>query len=129
MNAGRVERGGFTLIEVLVALAVVAIALGALLGAAGQGARSAAHLREHTAALWVADNRATELQLAGVAPSTELRGEADMLGRTWYWVQRAESGATGELLRVRVSVHDRPPAPGVAAAPLLELSVFVAPAS
>ncbi len=56
---------GFTLIEVLVALAVVAIALGAGIQAAGALTSNAQRLADMSIAQWCADNRLTALKLAG----------------------------------------------------------------
>ena len=59
---------GFTLIEVLVALAIVAIALGAGMKAAGSLAGNAQRLAEVSAAQWCAENQLTELRLARQFP-------------------------------------------------------------
>jgi general secretion pathway protein I len=55
---------GFTLLEVLVALAVLAIAMGAIINAATQSIASTAYLRDQTFASWVALNQVNE-QIAG----------------------------------------------------------------
>ena len=56
---------GFTLIEVLVALAIVSIALLAALRAAGQGTRSAEELRLRLIASWVAQDALAEHRARG----------------------------------------------------------------
>ncbi len=75
---------GFTLLEVLVALAVVAIALGAGLRAAGVLTDNAARLADVVAAQWCADNQLTNLRLSRSFPGV---GEADFsceqLGRSY----------------------------------------------
>lgn len=75
---------GFTLIEVLVALAIVAIALGAGLRATGALADNAQRLAEVSAAQWCAENQLTNLRLAHQFPSV---GDADFncdeLGRSY----------------------------------------------
>jgi general secretion pathway protein I len=75
---------GFTLIEVLVALAIVAIALGAGIRAAGSLTSNTARLAEVTAAQWCADNQLTALKLARQFPDI---GDGDFsceqLGRTY----------------------------------------------
>ncbi len=59
---------GFTLLEVLVALAVLAIAMAALIKTGGENTRSAAYLRDKTLAQWVAMNVIAEQRLkAGLA--------------------------------------------------------------
>ncbi|MDE2368370.1 MAG: type II secretion system minor pseudopilin GspI [Burkholderiales bacterium] len=75
---------GFTLLEVLVAMAVVAIALGAGLRATGVLVDNAARLAAVTAAEWCADNHLTGLRLAHNFPGV---GDADFscqeLGRNY----------------------------------------------
>ena len=56
---------GFTLVEVLVALAIVSIALLAALRAAGQGTNAAGELRLRLFAGWVAENRLAEHRARG----------------------------------------------------------------
>lgn len=75
---------GFTLLEVLVALAVTAIALAAGLRAAGVLSDNAERLSDVVAAQWCADNQLTELRLRRVFPGV---GDSDFaceqLGRTY----------------------------------------------
>ena len=59
---------GFTLVEVLVALAIVAITIGAGVRAAGSLTNNTTRLAEVTAAQWCADNRLTALKLARQYP-------------------------------------------------------------
>jgi general secretion pathway protein I len=59
---------GFTLIEVLVALTIVAITLGAGIKAAGALANNGQRLADVSAAQWCADNQLTGLRLAGTTP-------------------------------------------------------------
>ena len=54
---------GFTLLEVLVALAVIAIALASIIKAVGTGAANASYLRDKTFAHWVAANRLAQMQI------------------------------------------------------------------
>jgi general secretion pathway protein I len=61
----RVRRAGFTLIEVLVALAIVSIALLAALRAAGQSTANLSELRARLLAGWVAENRLAEHRARG----------------------------------------------------------------
>jgi general secretion pathway protein I len=80
----KLRQGGFTLIEVLVALAIVAVTLGAGIKAAGSLTFNTARLSEVTAAQWCADNQLTALKLAKRFPDV---GDGDFtceqLGRTY----------------------------------------------
>jgi len=78
------RRRGFTLIEVLVALAIVAITLGAGIRAAGALSGSTARFAAVTAAQWCADNRLTALKLGHIFPDTgDSDFSCDELGRTY----------------------------------------------
>ncbi len=75
---------GFTLIEVLVALAIVAVALGAGIRAAGALTDNAPRLADVSAAMWCADNQLVALKLSRQFPGV---GDSDFsceqLGRTF----------------------------------------------
>lgn len=77
---------GFTLVEVLVAVAVLAIAMAAVISAMARQADNAGYLKQKTVALWVAHNRLAELQLADEPPSTgRSDGTVEMGGVEWRW--------------------------------------------
>ena len=75
---------GFTLIEVLVALAVVAIALGAAMRAAASLTDNAERLADVVAAQWCADNQLTALRLARTFPGVgDVEFNCEQLGRNY----------------------------------------------
>lgn len=78
---------GFTLLEVLVALAVLALALAAGIKAAGSNIDNSAYLRDRTLAHWVAMNKLTEMQVFNKFPATGTteRGSLLLAGSEWYW--------------------------------------------
>ena len=97
---------GFTLIEILVSLAIMSVVLGALIQAAGASASNAGRIRDRTIAQWVASNRLAEMQIAGSFPSTGSRtGNAEMLGVTWYWKTDVQNVEDEDLRRVDVEVR------------------------
>jgi general secretion pathway protein I len=80
----KVRERGFTLLEVLVALAVAAIALAAGLRAAGALTDNSARLAAVMAAQWCADNQLTELRLRRIFPGVgDSDFECEQLGRTY----------------------------------------------
>ena len=85
----RKRHKGFTLVEVMVALLVLALAMSALQLRIGQTLDSAAYLRDKTIAQWVALNQIELLRISsrlGNAPPQQFTGTAVMAGRTWFWV-------------------------------------------
>jgi len=96
---------GFTLIEVLVALAIVSLALAAMAGTMIQMLDAANTMRERTYANWIAQNKITEMRLANAIPEVSVSsGELTYAGVEWDW--RAVVSETGveQLYRVDVSV-------------------------
>ncbi len=79
---------GFTLIEVMVALAIIAISLAALISTSGSQANSASYLKQKSFAHWVAMNEMTQLQVEKSFPDLgDKKGSTDMAGHTWYWIR------------------------------------------
>lgn len=96
---------GFTLLEVLIALAVLAIGMLAVIGTAGTSTRLAAELKDETFAHWVAMNELTQLRLAPVWPDTgTLKGETGMAGRQWHWQAVISKTSDPDLLRADIDV-------------------------
>lgn len=96
---------GFTLIEVMVALAVLTIGLTAALHATSQAGHAGAFLKQKTVAHWVASNHAAELSInrdwprAGVTTGTET-----MAGQTWDWEAEVQETGVPELRLVTIRV-------------------------
>lgn len=85
-NKSRKPQRGFTLIEVLIALAVIAISLGAILSTSGSQANQATYLKHKTIAHWVAMNELTKLQIEKTFPDIgEMTGSTEMIRNEWYW--------------------------------------------
>jgi general secretion pathway protein I len=99
------QAGGFTLIEVLVALAVVSMAMLAVIGSAGQSTRTVAALRDRTFAEWVAANRLTELRLAPDWPALgDSDGDSQLAGEQWHWKVHVKKTADPDLRRIEIDV-------------------------
>jgi len=99
------SRNGFTLIEVLIALAVIGISLAAVGGEMVQMLNTANAMQNQTYASWIAHNKITELRLANVVPDVSASsGEVTFANQDWAW--RAVVSETGveNLYRVDVTV-------------------------
>lgn len=97
--------GGFTLIEVMVALVIIAFSLTTVAATMGQMIDTANSMRERTFASWIAQNKITEMRLANIVPEVSATsGELDYANTSWGW--RAVVSETGveNLFRVDVSV-------------------------
>lgn len=97
---------GFTLIEVLVALAIVVIGMSALLGAMTSAADTSIYLRDKMFAEWIALNRVEEVRLQFRKPGKgKSDGEIEYAGRKWRWEQEVIETEVPGLLRVDVKVR------------------------
>jgi general secretion pathway protein I len=97
---------GFTLLEVLVATAIIALALGAIIKTTGAGSANIAYLRDKTFAHWVAMNQIAELQASGAYPKLDRKsGEEEMASRDWYWTMEVKETPDKDVRRVEVSVR------------------------
>jgi len=99
----RAQRG-FTLLEILVAVTVLAIALAAIISAGANFAHSSSDLRDKTLALWVAHNRLTEVELQPVWPQVGVSNDDVQMGGT-QWTWRAEVQGTQDPTLRRVDIH------------------------
>ena len=98
---------GFTLVEVLVALMVVAMGLAALMVAVSGTARTSGYLRDKTLAQWIAMNRLTEVRLNSnnkFAQNTDA-AEVEYAGRTWHYDTRYFDTSIATMKRVVVRVY------------------------
>ncbi len=102
--AGR-RSGGFTLIEVMVALAIAALALAAATAAVSQMVDGARGMQERTYASWIAQNRITELRLANVVPEiSSTTSELNYAGQEWSLDTEISETGVENLFRVDVVV-------------------------
>lgn len=99
---------GFTLVEVMVALAIVAIALPALLMSLYQQIDDTAYLRDKTLAYMVAENKLAEIRLV-IGSTRNLSagkdsGLASMADRDWYWWVETKTTEVENFFRVDITV-------------------------
>ena len=102
MNRGQ---GGFTLVEVLVALAILAVALAAASRTAIAMTDSSQALRERLLAGWVAQNRLAELQARRAWPALGTReGQVEQAGLALAWRETVHGTPNAAFRRVEISV-------------------------
>jgi general secretion pathway protein I len=111
---------GFTLLEALVALAVIAIGLSAAMRAIGMATQSTSELRQRQLAQWVADNQLAEIRARSQFPDLgSMQGEAEQAGEKFHWHAEIQPAPNPlfRLVEIRVSGTD-------ATTPLAKLSGF-----
>jgi general secretion pathway protein I len=107
LHPSRLRERGFTLVEVLVALMVVAIGLAALMVAVSGAARTSGYLRDKTLAQWIAVNRLAEVRLNSTnkfGQNTDL-GEVDFAGRKWHYDTKYFDTSIATMRRIVVRVY------------------------
>ena len=101
----RTDARGFTLVEVLVALMIVAMGLAALMTAVSGTARASGYLRDKTLAQWIALNRLSEVRLnTNTLGDNHDTGEVDFANRKWHYDTRYFTTSVASMKRVVVRV-------------------------
>jgi general secretion pathway protein I len=100
------REAGFTLIEVLVALTIIAVAMSAAVRVSGLMTQSSGLLRDRSIALLAAQSRMAELRLEGKLPMGMKAQECDQ-GRLLLRCEQVIAGAPNSLLKVSIQVFDR----------------------
>jgi len=99
------RRDGFTLVEVLVALAIIAIALMSALRAAGQGTNNVAELRSRLLAGWIAENRLAEHRArADWLPLGMQRGKDSEGGLEFVWREEVIATPNPACRRITIDI-------------------------
>lgn len=104
-RAARRREAAFTLIEVMVALAIISLSLAGIAVTMGGMLDNAVELRERTYASWIAQNRIVEIRAAGTTPDAgETSGEVEYANGEWAWVAVVSETGIENLWRIDVSV-------------------------
>jgi general secretion pathway protein I len=106
MTAQRPHQQGFTLLEILVALTILATALAAIITMATTQAVNTTHLRDKTLAHWVAMNQIAQLQLTADWPAKgKKQGKEEMGEHEWHWVRIIKETPDGRTRQVNIEVY------------------------
>jgi general secretion pathway protein I len=97
---------GFTLIEVMLALAVFSIAGIALLSTANNNARNLGYLESKMFAEWVASDQLVAANLEEKwPPKNNEKGEVELAGRTWFWQKSVINTADNDMRAITIEVR------------------------
>ncbi len=104
--SSRPRARAFTLVEVLVALAVLSLALIAALRAGNVGVANSGEIRDRLLAGWVAENRLAEHRARrDWVPVGVYQGDALQGGKQFRWEEKVTSTQNSQFLRVEVRVY------------------------
>lgn len=97
---------GFTLLEVLVALAILAVTLAAVTRATILLTDSASEAKQRTLATWVAQNQLAEHTARGEWPETGIKtGTAEQAGIHFDWEERVTGTPNPAFRRMEIRVY------------------------
>ena len=106
INRIRKHVAGFTLIEVMVALTIIAISLGALLNTSGTQANSATYLKQKTLAHWVALNELTQIRISGSFPDIgDKKDSTSMANHEWHWIRTTKKTADNNTREITFKIY------------------------
>ena len=95
----------FTLLEVLVALAILTMGIGTVIKVAGTQASELAYLKDKTIALWVANNKVNEVQLDKWPNTGTSTGHELMANQDWDWKLKVSNTQDKDLRRLDIEVN------------------------
>ena len=96
---------GFTLIEVMVALTIVAFSLTAVAASMSQMIDAANTMRDRTYASWIAQNKLAEMRLSGILPDVRTTsGEVEYANANWEWQAVVSETGIENFRRIDVSI-------------------------
>lgn len=101
----KISQSAFTLIEIMVALAIIALTMGAIIENTTASTRNAAYLRDKTVASWVALNQITLVRAKRQwSNKSNKHGTVEMAGREWSWKMTIQKTDDSNMRRLTVDV-------------------------
>lgn len=108
---------GLSLIEVLIALAIISIAMVAVIKANVQNIQANNYLQDKTIATWVGQKILNQSRIGEIILPTndELNESTEFLGRKWFWQAKREDTANSRIKKISIKVfahenHESTPA-------------------
>ncbi len=102
---------GFTLIEVMLAMAIFAIAGTALLGSTDASLRNLSALEQKMIASWVVSNQLVDASLERTWPPRNKQGKEEMAGHEWYWqrkiIKTTDKNMRAIVVEVKANENDQ----------------------
>lgn len=97
----------FTLLEVMVALVVISMTMGAIITSAGSSAAVALRLKEKTVASWIAQNQVTLYRAKKIWTTSTLNqnGKVEMLNLEWQWKMKINKTDNDRIQKIDVDVY------------------------
>lgn len=96
---------GFTLLEILIALAILAIAFASIITVASNQSVNVGYLRDKTLAHWVAMNQITELQINSKWLAIgKKQGDEEMGLHKWHWQRSVSKTPDDRVRKVEIAV-------------------------
>jgi general secretion pathway protein I len=102
------NESGLTLIEVLIALAILSIALTAIVKSASQNIRSTLYLQNRTIATWVGTNIMNSIRVGVIKPQNDLTEDDQTLGQNWQWKATVNPTPNPRIKKIIVDVYHQP---------------------
>lgn len=98
---------GFLLVELLIALVILALPLAAFTRTINQSIDTTAGLRDRSIALWIAQDQLAVHEMRRDWPDTKtVSGTREMAGRNWRWQEKVLATPTPQMRRIEVEVRD-----------------------
>lgn len=106
-NQSRKKTAGFTLVEILVALAILSISLSGVLYVINQNTNNLLYLKNKTFAHWVAMNKVSEFRVnpALIQNSRRLSGRYTLAQREWEWTAQLIHTEDKDLDKLNIDVY------------------------